>query len=577
MGASGRCRDFVKRLVITVTTSPTEPTRTRWVAPVALAASIFLIYQVTFSSVPTSDGYWIISNIDQPDWEWMLVANYPLTTYLFFSVKRALSAVGLVPRTLTVIQTVNALVAGTAAALLYQLIRLLGGSAVLGLAGGALLAGSFACWYFANGETHHIAFGLLLAIFFLVLEKRVTKRPYGDTFVVVMALLNSFAVLLRQDSFLFGFTPVALLVVGRARREALRHAILYTVVGSLGTLVLVVTVGRFLLGLQTLEEFGRWYLWRVGYLGTPQEYVLGSVPNIVLQVVKGQLTALLFGAQVLADTVRRPALLAQSWAAALLALTILACVLAGALLLALWQTRHTLRRRYLLPLVGVLVWLLSYKLLWNWWFWPTSTEYYLSTLPALVLLLVLGPLAASVAPRARGARRWTAGVVALAALVIAVNFWGAILPWSRYGAMKEGLLAQRQTSFGPHDLFISSESGIDSIFKSGNHLAVKGVFKRMPKEEAFAFLRVSIAAEIDRGRRVLIYNFVPSPFTLIGMNQHAGAGRLTARDFERFLADLGTTYTLRPVAYYWEEGREPLYLFGVHLDPILEVSRPASQ
>jgi len=71
-----------------------------------------------------------------------------------------------------------------------------------------------------------------------------------------------------------------------------------------------------------------------------------------------------------------------------------------------------------------------------------------------------------------------------------------------------------------------------------------------------------------------LYNFVPSPFTLIGINQFAqGGDQVAPRDFEEFLADLRRHYVLKPVLSYWEEGKEPLYLYGERLETLWEVTR----
>ncbi len=77
-----------------------------------------------------------------------------------------------------------------------------------------------------------------------------------------------------------------------------------------------------------------------------------------------------------------------------------------------------------------------------------------------------------------------------------------------------------------------------------------------------------------------MYNLVPSPFTVIGINQHMAAywsagGRpeqVSVRDFEAFFDELRATYPARPVFTYWEETKVPLYLYGERLQPLWELA-----
>lgn len=550
----------------------------RRVAGIALFLGVFLLYHFSFSSLPTADGSWYVSNIERGDYGGMLRSHSPLSGYFFFSLQRLLSSLGLSVGTLALIQTVNAAAAALGVVLFYGTIQLLGGGPFLGILGGSLLATSFGFWYFANGEFQHLSLGVLLLIFYLLLRVRVGGTPYGYRFVVGLAALNALAVLFRQENFLFGLAAVALLVIGRPLRQGLKEGLLYAVAGSVWTAVLVLMVGVFLQGASTPKEFMRWYFWLFDYVGSPQEYrSFLSAGFPFLSAVKGQLTALVFGTQVVADAVRGPALFGHPKVVYLAGLTIFVYGAIGFLLVDLWRGRSLLRDRCLIPLVACAVWLISYKVLIHSWFWPTSTKYHVVTLPPLVLLLLLGPIAARADAGSLVRRRTLqAGTVAiLVAGVFVSNFWGGILPWYHYGRMKEALAARQQTTFRPDDFFISSESGIDGIFhKDGNHLSVKSLFKHASKEEGFEVIRSSIREQLANGRRVFLYNFVPSPFTLIGINQFArGGDPFRPRNFEEFLAELRKRYVLTRVLDYWEEGKEPLYLYGTRLETVWEIRR----
>jgi hypothetical protein len=145
--------------------------------------------------------------------------------------------------------------------------------------------------------------------------------------------------------------------------------------------------------------------------------------------------------------------------------------------------------------------------------------------------------------------------------------------------MKDALAARARTMFRPDDLFVSSESGIDPVLaRTGGHLPVKAVFDRSTPQTAVATIRAAIAGQLAAGRRVFVYNLVPSPFTLLGLGQAAalrGEPPPTAQDFEGLLEELRRTYILVPVLAYWEESQAPLYLFGRRSEWIWEV-RPRS-
>src|SRR5207244_1494765 len=135
--------------------------------------------------------------------------------------------------------------------------------------------------------------------------------------------------------------------------------------------------------------------------------------------------------------------------------------------------------------------------------------------PPLLLLALLGLIAAPAATATASSRRARAHalIVTLVAIVAVVNFFGAILPWRRYGDAQQALAARFERELRAGDLFISSESGIDSVFTGrGRHLGVKDLFKRTPKVEGFAILEQTISEQLGRPGRVFVYNFVPNPF-----------------------------------------------------------------
>lgn len=531
-----------------------------------LLAGVFGLYHFTFAPLPVSDGFTYIGAVESGNYREILFSNAMLTTYSVFLLKQVLGQAGLVPSTLALLQTANAASATLTSFLLYRTILLLGGGQLWGALGAALLAVSYGFWYFANGEVHHFAMVFVLLVFYLLLRRRLAGKPYSWTFLTGVAGLNVTAGFLHQEHFVFGLTALALLAVGRPLRAAAHDVLVYTAAGILGSVAVLVAIGGLLLGLGSVEEIRRWYFWQLDYLAG--EYVAEHPLLIVARLVKGQLTAWLFGTQVLADLVKRPALLGYARVPILAALTLGAYALSFLLLSHLWRRRAVIQTRLAAPLVAAGVWLVSYPLLLAWYF-PAVTEYYLKTVPPMVLLVILG---ATLAERQVPARAM-AGL--LLAFVLAVNFAGAIWPWYRYGQATRVMEAEFDRMFRPTDLFVSFESGIDHVFRGrARFLPLKGRFDKHGREAGFRLAREAIETQLRDNGRVFAYNLVPAPFSLNTLNDHLrdpAVPRYRSEEFEAFVEELRRRYDLRPVLHYWEESQEPLYLYGVRGQPLWEV------
>ena len=548
--------------------------------PAALIAAVFVLYVATYASIPAGDGYWVLNNVDRVDR--VLLFNPPslLTQLCFLGLRRLADRLGLSVATLTIIQTVNALAAGVGAALLYGIVRTLGGSRLLAVLSAALLAVSFGYWYFADGEAQLISLVVLLAIFWLIAQAR-ARGDWTWRFVAGVALLNSLAGLLRQENVIFGFAAVALLAVGRPWRRAGADALVYAAAGSIGLWAAVLFIGLgWAPGVQTVTDAVQWYLWifRV-HVGAVQDFqgFEHATKFDVPRVVKGQMTAFIAGTQAIVDSIRDRALLGRAYVLGLIALTVAAYATMAVLVAELRRLRRPVDAPLVAIAVAAAVWILAYKVFVHAWLWPTVTKYQVVTVPPLIILAVLGVIAAQ--KSGARARRLIGLVAALVAVVFVVDLSGGILPWRHYGQMKAALEVRRSREFRADDLFISSESGIDPIFArlyqggDAHHVSVKNAFIQKPTQEAFASIRAAIDRQLALGGRVFVYNFVPGLYSLIGINQaptRAGAP-LGARDFEIFLDELRAAYALRPVFSYWEESKAPLYLFGERLEPFFEV------
>jgi len=547
----------------------------------AITAIVFVLYVGTYASIPPADGYWVLNNIERVDRELLFNPISLLTQLTFFGLRRLSDRFGFAIATLTIIQTVNALAAGVGAALFYGIVRTLGGSRLLGVLSAPLLAVSFGYWHYANGEMQMLSLVVLLLIFWLV-ARACARGAWTWLFVTGVALLNSLAMLLRQENVLFGFAAVALLCFGRPWRRAVSDALVYVAAGAVGTWTAVLVLGLLWApDVKTVTDAVQWYFWafRV-HVGATQDFqgFEHATKFDVLRVVKGQMTAFIAGTQALVDSMRDRTLLRRPYVLGLIGLTVVAYAIMAYLAAELRRLGRLVEIRLMAMAVASAVWVLAYKLFVHAWLWPTVTKYQVVTVPPLIILCVLGVIAAERTGDPRS-RRLTALVAGLVAIIFVVDLGAGILPWRHYGQMKADLEVRRVRDFRPDDLFISSESGIDPIFArlyrggDAQHVGVKDVFVQKPTHEAFASIRAAIDRQLALGRRVFVYNLVPGPYSLVGINQaptHAGTP-VTARDFEIFLDELRATHALRPVFSYWEESKAPLYLFGERLEPFFEV------
>jgi hypothetical protein len=545
------------------------------VASWAVGLGVLLLYGLTFGSVPTSDGLSFIASVDQAlrTGQLPIISNAPFSYHLALLLKRVFVAAHLEFPTLWIFQGLNAAVTALGAAAFYRAIRLFGGPPFWAFVGTVLVMTSYGVWYFANGEVHHVALAILLFLFYRVtVLRRYVEGSIPYATLIGLGLLNAIAVFFHQEHFLFGLVVVTLLLAGRPWRRGLHESLVYAFAGSAWTFLFIFLVGRFLAGARTLRDIGAWYFWQLGYL--IRDYAPEPLWVIAARLVKGQLTAFLYGVQVISDALRDPALWSIGAVQIFSALTALALVLAGALAVTTWRERGGVTGDLQALAAAAGVWLLAYPILLSWYF-PAVTEYYLKTVPPLVLLVVLGAIARE---RAGALSRWLrpAGA-ALLGLAVTVNGASAIVPWYRYGLMRERIAGQAARTLRPGDLAVSTESGLDAVLEGRvDQLYLKNVLYREGKTRGFETVRVEIDTRLEAGRRVFLYNVVPSRWTLEGLNapeRNPYHDRYDTRDFEALLSELRARYDLMPVVTYWEESKEPLYLFGRCLEPLFELRK----
>ena len=356
---------------------------------VAIVAMVFVLYFATYASIPPADGYWVLNNIERVDRELLFNPISLLTQLTFFGLRRLSDRFGLAIATLTIIQTVNALAAGVGAALFYGIVRTLGGSRLLGVLSAALLAVSFGYWHYANGEMQMLSLVVLLLIFWLV-ARACARGAWTWRFVTGVALLNSLAMLLRQENVLFGFAAVALLCFGRPWRRAVSDALVYVAAGAVGTWTAVLLLGLLWApDVKTVTDAVQWYFWafRV-HVGATQDFqgFEHATKFDVLRVVKGQMTAFIAGTQALVDSMRDRTLLRRPYVLGLIGLTVVAYAIMAYLAAELRRLGRLVETRLMAMAVASAVWVLAYKLFVHAWLWPTVTKYQVVTVPPLIIL-----------------------------------------------------------------------------------------------------------------------------------------------------------------------------------------------
>jgi hypothetical protein len=440
-----------------------------------------------------------------------------------------------------IIQAGNALAAALSAALMYAIARRVGASEGAAVCAAGLLALSYGHWYYANGDFQHLSLAVLLVILRALLGEPPTR--WG---VVGLGALTALAVLFRIENFLFGLVVVTFFLAWRQSGRAVAYAL----VGAATLLVAVAVLAN-----SPADYFG----WFIRYQDTPQEYQGFEAATRVdpLRALKGQLTALTIGVQPLADVARGlvrvddpPVVLLGAGG-----LAVLAWLGYGLRWVPAFVWSCARRRLPLTPpgifAVAMVVWFVPYFAL-HACFWPTVTKYHIVSLPPLILLALMG------------SSRIPATLVAVTVLLGVVNLFGAVLPWYDYGREKARVAAALRDA-GPA-LFVSSESGLDRVLKPlGAHFNVKDACIQLPGAACVGMMEGAIRREgLGAGRRVSVYNLVPTPFTLIGINQspQRRGVPLTLDDFRRAERRLRSTYDLTPVLGYWEEAGAPLYLYG---------------
>jgi Dolichyl-phosphate-mannose-protein mannosyltransferase len=369
----------------------------RHATPIVLFLGALLLYLTTLTHVHTFDALSYVTSVERKPWTEVFhphhLAYGPLGA-LALALGRALGYTGGAALPL---QLVNAAAGAAGVALFFSIARRVTCRPDLGLAAALLLGMAYAYWYYAvEIEVYTVATLFLLICLRLLVEliERPTRRG-----MLLLGIAQGGAVLLHQTNALF-CAPVLitflvtngdrLLIKGGQdeaacqERVVVQHLLAYILPLALTVGLPYLFVGLVVSGFRNWGEFAAWLTEyaRTGWWGGPittQKWVdLGVGVTGTLAQPGG---------------------------------TLLWLLLAGLLVLHLRRLCSSTR-----PLViGLATWLLVYGAFFLWWE-PDNVEFWIASLPPVLLLLALA---------LRGARRWGPEVwvaLTVAATALGVNY-----------------------------------------------------------------------------------------------------------------------------------------------------------
>ena len=537
--------------------------RREWCTAAWLGFAVGLVFHLTYSTVPTSDGFSWIRNIDEREWQNIFWPFHLLPEFILVIMKQVAESVTGPISTLRLVQSVNLVLAAISVSIFYFIARSIGMDRRLtGMA--ALCFGfSFGFWYFANGELHHFGLLCLLAIFLAGIRY---QRQASQPLAILIGVLHAIANAMHEEHILFMVPISALMLTAAAGRHRWRYAAAYVISMGACSLFLFATVGVIVAHVRTVNEFLTWLL-PFRQTDSPAvyfNYVGRDLPW--LRLVKGAATAVHYGAQVIVDLLRYTQLRARPSIVIYAGVSVIAFGIIGILflraLVLIWRRKGAHRHE----ITALAIWMLTYKFLLNSWFYPESAEYHVASIPPVILLIFFG--LSRLRPKAlQGA---LAG--ALTASLITVNLFAGILPWKSYGAMLDQVRQFAKESFRPTDLFISCESSLDSVLDSRFEVfSTKAVLRDISKKDFSTLLRKKIADAQAVNRRVFLYNFIPSAYALNTINFYNPHQTYSSGDFEEELKMLMEEYEFRPFFSYWEGNYSQPYLLSPGKDWIWQI------
>jgi hypothetical protein len=520
------------------------------VAPAILLATL-CVYLCTFSAVPTSDGLTEAIRIQSGDPEGLYRAVKLLYQPMGFVLYRATQHVGLSISPIRLLQIMNALVGSSVVAGFFLLLRFLTGNRLASVLGAAVLAFSHSFWFYLNGEVHVFSVASLLAAAWVLLGRDL--RRVGTWLLV--GILHGLAILFHLDNVGFGVAVLALVLSPVMARCRVRAVVAYS-----GTMLTIIAVPYFLAGRALNPEVSPWLHWYdvllrevVGDHQFTQATSVFSSAYSLVQLAKGQATALTIGGDVVADLARNSAEYAyDAHLVALLALTAVIAVVSLVVFARAWRHRKNSWCSFRTLTVFLLSWLMGLEVIRFFWT-PSTDEYYVTTLLPLIVVLLLGLLSQDQHGRWYMTGSSNILVGALAVLVFTTDLVGAVLPWKQFGE-NVLLTARRVQEISQEDaLFITPDSSIPLEYFTGREVSVWKPELYVGLEAGLETLGTAINAALSERRQVFLFRWHrPSEFFFDEYNLRNHTN-LSYSDFSSAFRDWATDrYVLTPVVHYWE-------------------------
>jgi len=525
---------------------------------------ISVLYITTFSWIPTSDGFTWIKAVDRDAWETIFLPTHLLSLFLVSIIKKIFLSFGVFFHTVYAIQALNVLSAITAIYFLDRLAREIGLTARLALVSAFWLGISFDLWYFANGEIHHSALAAIICLFYFLV--RYDKNP-SIKLAFVTALLYALSGALHQEHFLIGLTALYFYFARGFEKNRLYHFLVFITISMVATLLVFGIVAVIVYEIHNLGDFLRWFfLMHNINVGSGHTYFAQQDWHLV-RWIKGWLMSLIYGSQIIVDYLRYHFVRSAPHMTFVFAVTCVASTMIGFLFLrgicSVSKLAHS-NRRYL---IGLLIWLFSYKFLFNLTFTPETPEYHIGTLPPFILLMIFG-VASLKSSQVRNVL-----LTSLVGFTLWNNLFFGVIPFKVHGDNMRNFKEFADKNFITNDFFFSTESCLDAIVrKRWAFFSLKSLSEVKNKEKAFQDIYDEIVNKIQAGRRVYVYDFVPSQYALRGMNFANKHITFTQQDFEEKLEEFKKRLNFTPVFEYWEANKSEYYLVNQKKDWLWQVS-----
>jgi hypothetical protein len=416
--------------------------RTVWREAVLVAAVATFVYRMTLSAVPAlthdSMGYLLAIQAGGDALYHPHHLAYNALSRAWVDIAGTLGADGDPMRT---VETLNALLGGCAAALVWSILRLRAQVArALALAGTGGAALSFGFWFYSvSVEVYVLPLVFLLATLLVLTSTRLTVRT-----MVVVGLLNGLAVVSHQVNVLFAVVVVTVVARGVDRATALRRIAAYGAAAASVTVAAYGAVLAFVIRPASTAVAADWftrYAQSDGYWHFRPDAPVKAATGFARSLVGGQFAyrlepvrerlASAFSGRSLDDEEFLVRNLSPVVAVMLIVLAAVGALLLLSTLVRGIRQRRDLSepaRRVVRPLVAWLVTYSAFFLVWE----PVNPEFWIPQATALwmVAAVLAGRPTAGTNARPAAPGRNIAPLACAAAAIALVNLVGTMLPAS---------------------------------------------------------------------------------------------------------------------------------------------------